>query len=201
VSWIQHSTQFNRHYCSIYTVQFWAKTLEEVAAKVLQLSHTLTADTTAEAAAQADSDAAGLAQVLPASFYAPAVAASSSAPASAADGSSAPASSSCSFRVQTHPKSVRASLLSTMSPLVQLHPHSFTHVLFVVHAYSKFYVGIGDRSLYHLVHGSFEECVPRGTLHAPDDAAATADVLSRAYFKLQESFLMDHKLRERVEKG
>lgn len=202
MSWIQHSAQFNRHYCSIYTVQWWAKTIEEVAAKLLQLSLTLTPDVTE--VAQSDTDATGLAQILPASLYAPAAAAAAAAAASASasaatdgDSDSAPVSL-CSFRVQTHPKSVRGALLSTVSQRVQLRPHAFSHVLFVVQAYGKFYVGIEGRDLFHLPHGSFEERVPKGALHASESAA---DVLCRAYFKLQETFLMDHALRDRIAKG
>ena len=89
-------------------------------------------------------------------------------------------------------------------------PRHYTHVLFVVYSYGKYFFSLEPGDLYVLpAHqvASQQKTPPVGKQPAaPGQSLATGpagntEILSRAYHKLEESFLMDDALRARITPG
>lgn len=107
------------------------------------------------------------------------------------------------LRIQTYPKSIRNDILTKLSPRIQLNPRDYTHVLFVVNMYGKYFFGVESKDLYVLpIHQLTADSPPNVT--SPPNNQREVDssvVLSRAYHKMEESFLVDEGLAKRIKPG
>ena len=203
-----HSDLLHRHFDMLFVTKHQANTPEELSqklvllceewqkqyvvsgAKFLPVQEELIASLTAKAAAaSADSAAADHTTMLPPAATAP---------------------FSCLPRMQSYPKSMRPGLLAALSPRILMSPRHYTHVLFVVYTSGKYFFSLEPATLYVQPSqqvAAEQKIPPMGKQPAaPGQSLATGsdnntEILSRAYHKMEESFLMDDALRARIKPG
>jgi 23S rRNA U2552 (ribose-2'-O)-methylase RlmE/FtsJ len=205
----QHSELLNRHFDSLFITKHQAKSPEEMSEKLVQLCEEWQKQYDASGAKPSPPQAELIAS-LTAKVAATTAAAAASSASSSDLASTAGAPFSCILRMQSYPKSMRPALLSALSPRILMSPRDFTHVLFVVHTYGKYFFSLEPAELYVLpAHqvASQQQSPPVGKQPAAPgqslaaSSASNAEILSRAFYKMEESFLMDDALRTRITPG
>ena len=178
MAFVQTTPLYARHYNSIFLADWNVRTKEQLMQRMIKESERITKEDAERAAANAGSNAT----------------AAGSAPAVPPAAPSSVSPYSCVFRLQTHPKTLRADLLALAKDPLRFSPHGCTHILFVVECYNKFFAGITVMAPEFMPHGHL--ALTPANVSSEEDG-----VLCRAHYKIEECFVMDAGLRARIRAG